>query len=116
MDAVRSGGIRLARHAYEPAGPRPASLPPTARGDAGPPRLSLPCPMPWTTLCDLDELVEDRGLYVDIDGRELAVFLHGGRPFVMENTCPHAGGSLSSGHVEEIAGVACAVCPVHCWP
>lgn len=72
--------------------------------------------MAWATLCDLDELVEDRGHYVNIDGRELAVFLHGGRPYVMENTCPHAGGSLASGHVEEMGGVACAVCPVHGWP
>lgn len=71
--------------------------------------------MPWTTLCDLDELVEDRGLYVDIDGRELAVFLHDGQPHVLENTCPHAGGSLSGGHVEEIGGTPCAVCPVHAW-
>lgn len=72
--------------------------------------------MTWVTLCDLDDLVEDRGLYVDIDGRELAVFLHGERPFVMENTCPHAGGSLASGHVEEMNGTPCAVCPVHGWP
>ena len=71
--------------------------------------------MAWTTLCDLEELVEDRGLYVDVGGWQLAVFLHDGRPYVMENTCPHAGGSLSGGHVELIAGTACAVCPVHCW-
>ncbi len=71
--------------------------------------------MPWTTLCDLDELVEDRGLYVDIGGRELAVFLHEGRPYVMDNTCPHAGGSLAGGHVEEMGGTACAVCPLHGW-
>jgi nitrite reductase (NADH) small subunit len=71
--------------------------------------------MPWTTLCDLEELVEGQGHYVDIDGRELAVFLHRGRPYVMDNTCPHAGGSLSSGYVEEHAGTPCAVCPMHAW-
>ncbi len=71
--------------------------------------------MPWTALCDLNELVEDRGLYVDIDGRELAVFLHDGRPHVLDNTCPHAGGSLASGHVEVVGETPCAVCPVHCW-
>jgi nitrite reductase/ring-hydroxylating ferredoxin subunit len=72
--------------------------------------------MPWTTLCELSELVEGRGLYVDIGGWQLAVFLHEGRPYVMENTCPHAGGSLAGGHVEVMGGVACAVCPVHGWP
>lgn len=71
--------------------------------------------MAWTTLCDLAELIEGRGHYVDIDGRELAVFLHKGRPHVMANTCPHAGGSLASGHVEEMAGAPCAVCPLHGW-
>lgn len=72
--------------------------------------------MAWTTLCDLTDLIEGEGHYVDIDGRELAVFLYHGRPWVMENTCPHAGGSLASGFVEEMGGVACAVCPVHGWP
>ena len=71
--------------------------------------------MAWTTLCDLDELVEGLGLYVDIDGRDLAVFLHDGRPHVLDNTCPHAGGSLASGHVEVVGETPCAVCPVHCW-
>ncbi len=72
--------------------------------------------MAWTTLCEMNDLVEGRGHYVDIDGRELAVFLHKGEVHVMDDTCPHAGGSLASGHVEEMGGTACAVCPMHCWP
>ena len=73
-------------------------------------------PMPWTTLCDESELKENEGHYVEIDGRELAVFLHGGRPHVMDNQCPHAGGSMAAGYSEDMAGVACAVCPWHGWP
>ena len=72
--------------------------------------------MPWTTLCDLDELKEGEGKYVDIDGRALAVFLHKGQPHVMDDLCPHAGGSIASGWVEEFGETACAVCPMHCWP
>ena len=72
--------------------------------------------MAWTTLCDLEELREGEGHYVDIDGRELAVFLHDGRPYVLDDTCPHAGGSLASGFVQNLNGMACAVCPLHGWP
>lgn len=67
--------------------------------------------MSWTSLCDLDELVERRGKYVEIGGFQLAVFLNGGQVFVMDNTCPHAGGPMASGRVE----AGCAVCPWHSW-
>jgi nitrite reductase (NADH) small subunit len=67
--------------------------------------------MSWTTLCDVSELIEARGKYVEIDGFQLAVFLHEGKPFVMDNYCPHAGGNLAGGVVSE----GCAVCPLHFW-
>ena len=68
--------------------------------------------MSWTTLCDLSELTENQGKYVEIDGFQLAVFLSAGSVYVMDNYCPHAGGNLASGFVEE----GCAVCPWHFWP
>jgi nitrite reductase (NADH) small subunit len=67
--------------------------------------------MSWTSLCDLDELQEGRGKYVEIGGFQLAVFLDKGEVHVMDNTCPHAGGSMASGWVED----GCAVCPWHSW-
>ena len=67
--------------------------------------------MSWTSLCDLDELEAGRGKYVEIGGFQLAVFLDGGEVYVMDNTCPHAGGAMASGWVEE----GCAVCPWHSW-
>ncbi|MGH7178545.1 MAG: Rieske (2Fe-2S) protein [Tepidisphaeraceae bacterium] len=67
--------------------------------------------MAWTTLCDLSELVPGQGHYAEIDGYQLAVFLHEGGVFVMDNTCPHAGGNLAGGVVED----GCAVCPMHNW-
>ena len=83
-------------------------------------RSNLCSPMPWTTLCDLDDLSrEGEGHYVDIDGRELAVFLDtadGGTPRVMNNLCPHAGGSMASGYLERQGDHTCAVCPWHGWP
>jgi nitrite reductase/ring-hydroxylating ferredoxin subunit len=68
--------------------------------------------MPWTSLCDLDELKEGEGKYVEIDGFHLAVFLHEGQPRVLDDVCPHAGGSLARGWVEQ----GCVVCPLHLWP
>src|SRR5215217_4464269 len=67
--------------------------------------------MSWTSLCQLDELEESKGKYVEIGGFPLAVFLEKGSVFVIDNTCPHAGGNLAGGFVED----GCAVCPWHYW-
>jgi nitrite reductase/ring-hydroxylating ferredoxin subunit len=48
---------------------------------------------------------------VEIEGFQLAVFLNDGAVHVMDNYCPHAGGNLAGGYVEE----GCAVCPWHQW-
>lgn len=67
--------------------------------------------MPWTALCELNELKPGEGKYVSIDGFRLAVFLHEDKPHVLDDTCPHAGGPISGGYVDE----GCAVCPWHYW-
>src|SRR5687768_613656 len=67
--------------------------------------------MAWTSLCNLDELTAGEGKYVEIDGFQLAVFLHEQNIFVIDNNCPHAGGNLAGGFVED----GCAVCPWHYW-
>jgi nitrite reductase/ring-hydroxylating ferredoxin subunit len=68
-------------------------------------------PVAWTSLCTIDELEEGKGKYVEIGGFALAVFLSGGEVSVIDNTCPHSGGNLSAGHVDD----GCAVCPWHQW-
>ncbi len=67
--------------------------------------------MSWTSLCQLDELSETTGKYVEIDGFQLAVFLVGGAVHVLDNTCPHAGGPLAEGEIEG----DCVACPWHQW-
>jgi nitrite reductase (NADH) small subunit/3-phenylpropionate/trans-cinnamate dioxygenase ferredoxin subunit len=67
--------------------------------------------MAWTSLCDLDELKPGEGKYVEIDGFQLAVFINDGNVYAIDNTCPHAGGNLAGGYVED----GCAVCPWHYW-
>ena len=67
--------------------------------------------MAWTSLCTLDELSEGKAKYAEVEGYQLAVYLHGGKPYVIDNYCPHAGGNLAGGFVED----GCAVCPWHYW-
>jgi nitrite reductase/ring-hydroxylating ferredoxin subunit len=67
--------------------------------------------MAWTSLCELNELEDGKGKYVEIGGFQLAVFLDGEVVSVLDNTCPHAGGNLAAGFVEN----GCAVCPWHYW-
>jgi nitrite reductase/ring-hydroxylating ferredoxin subunit len=67
--------------------------------------------MAWTSLCELGEVDDGQGKYVEISGFQLAVFRQGDGVHVIDNTCPHAGGNLSAGFVED----GCAVCPWHYW-
>jgi nitrite reductase/ring-hydroxylating ferredoxin subunit len=67
--------------------------------------------MPFTTLCHLDELTENEGKYVEIDGYRLAVFRTPAGVFTLDDACPHAGGSMSAGWVQD----GCALCPRHAW-
>jgi nitrite reductase (NADH) small subunit len=67
--------------------------------------------MSWTSLCQIDELSETRGKYVEIGGFKLAVFVRAGSVFVLDNECPHAGGSLAEGEIDG----DCVVCPWHQW-
>lgn len=68
--------------------------------------------MAWTSLCDLDELEEGMGKPVEIGGFQLGVFLDKGEVYVTDNNCPHAGGNLACGHIEN----GHILCPWHSWP
>jgi nitrite reductase (NADH) small subunit/3-phenylpropionate/trans-cinnamate dioxygenase ferredoxin subunit len=67
--------------------------------------------MSWTSLCQTDELTEGQGKFVQIGGYALAVFMDAGKFYVLDNNCPHAGGPLADGFVED----GCCVCPWHAW-
>jgi nitrite reductase/ring-hydroxylating ferredoxin subunit len=67
--------------------------------------------MSWATLCTLDELTEGAGKYIEIDGFHLAVFLDKGEVRAIDDICPHAGGSLATGFIDD----GCVVCPLHFW-
>lgn len=65
--------------------------------------------MEWTDVGAADELSEDTPLPAVVGGRNVGVYLLGGRYYAMEDVCPHADALLSQGFVEgdEIE------CPLH---
>ena len=62
-------------------------------------------------VCGLAELAEAGALAVDLGDTRVAVFHHRGRVFALNETCPHRGGPLHLGQVED--GVV--RCPWHDW-
>ncbi|MEX2216195.1 MAG: Rieske 2Fe-2S domain-containing protein [Phycisphaeraceae bacterium] len=75
----------------------------------------------WTDLCAAVDVPEQGGVYVEVGTRAIAVLrvtAKNGEPVdaaafrVMDDHCPHAGGSLSAGAIIE----DCVICPWHAWP
>ena len=78
-------------------------------------------PEQWTDLCAAGDVPEMGGRYVEVGNRAIAVLRvtskNGGEcdasQFrVMDDHCPHAGGSLSAGAIID----GCVLCPWHAWP
>ncbi|OQR90118.1 hypothetical protein ACHHYP_05804 [Achlya hypogyna] len=57
------------------------------------------------------------GTPVVVNGKALALFRHGDKHFfAIQQICPHAGGNLAMGDIEEIDRMLCVSCPRHKWP
>ena len=67
--------------------------------------------MEWVKIAQTDDLSDGEGKTIDCRGNEIALFNDGGRFKAVENTCPHAGGPLGEGTLQE----GCVVCPWHQW-
>lgn len=48
---------------------------------------------------------------ISYDGHEIAVFNVNGSYYAIRNVCPHAGGPLDQGFIDN----GCVVCPWHGW-
>jgi nitrite reductase/ring-hydroxylating ferredoxin subunit len=59
--------------------------------------------------CTVAELAEGCGKLVTINGKALALFRLGERVVALDAECPHEGGPLQEGTIEE----GCVVCPWH---
>lgn len=69
--------------------------------------------MAFTRIIELSRCEKGCGTFVELAGREIAVFRLGDpeRVFVIDNACPHASGNLAAGPVKD--GVV--ACPWHHW-
>ena len=63
------------------------------------------------TVCKVHDLTEGEGKTVVIGHKLIAVFLIDGKPYAIDDTCPHMGASLGSGFVEN----GTVTCPWHFW-
>ena len=64
---------------------------------------------PAKPLLRADEIKEGAAKLVRVNNEEIAVFKHQGKLCALQNQCPHAGGQLSAGWIENGA----VVCPLH---
>ncbi len=51
----------------------------------------------YRTVAQVGELIEGRGVCVEIDGREIALFFDEGSYYALDNACPHQGAPLCEG-------------------
>ncbi len=71
----------------------------------------------WVDLCAVADLPAEGGQYVEHGNRALAVIRLANTGAaasirVLDDHCPHAGGSLSAGAIVD----GCVICPWHAWP
>lgn len=63
-------------------------------------------------LADVNDIPDEGGLVVKTDdGREIALFRCADQICAIDNLCPHQGGPLSEGILED----GCVTCPWHGW-
>ncbi len=65
----------------------------------------------WIAVCRVHEIPEGRGRSLDAAGVRLAVFRTAGGLVALSGRCPHSGGSLGHGWIDE----GDVVCPLHGW-
>lgn len=66
--------------------------------------------MKWVKV-SIDVPEEDIVMQIIVDGKKLCLIKHQAQLYVIQNTCPHAGGILSGGWCKE----GNIICPIHRW-
>ncbi len=68
--------------------------------------------MAFLPVANVDEIPEDAGKRVRIEGIDVGLYRVGEKIYAMEDVCPHAGFPLSKGKLEGCV----IVCEAHGWP
>ncbi len=70
----------------------------------------------WHKVAELDELPDRRVKTVTVDNKSLALVHYEGQYSAMDNRCPHQGGPLGEGSIEDgVDGQCWLRCPWHGW-
>ncbi len=62
-------------------------------------------------VCKVGEIPLGESIVVTLNKKDVAVFHDDGKFYAIDDMCPHAGASLSGGHVEN----GTVTCPWHAW-
>lgn len=65
----------------------------------------------WIDVCATADVALDQAKRMDVEGWEIALFHQPDGWFALEDACPHRGGSLYDGFVDE----GQVACPIHLW-
>ena len=65
----------------------------------------------WHKAAKKGDLEEGKAQLVELEGKVIALFHQKGRYYAVDNKCPHRGGPLVQGHVED----GKVTCPWHAW-
>jgi nitrite reductase (NADH) small subunit len=65
----------------------------------------------FVAVCRVEDVAEGTGRSAFVEGLPVALFKDGGQIYALFGGCPHAGGPLGRGWIEEGE----AVCPLHQW-
>ncbi|QEL13599.1 Rieske (2Fe-2S) protein [Limnoglobus roseus] len=63
------------------------------------------------TVCKVGDIADNEYTLLTVNNKDVAVFFHQGQYYAIDDMCPHAAASLSSGRVED--GIV--TCPWHGW-
>lgn len=66
---------------------------------------------PPIRVCHANDLAGGSAVVAKVDGTSVAVFPHDGDVYAIENVCPHQGGPVGEGKIED----GCIHCPWHGW-
>jgi ferredoxin-nitrite reductase len=65
-------------------------------------------------VCSIQDLKTGIGYPATVKRKQLAIFLHkDGRIFAIDAVCPHAGGPMEEGRMQETSGNCWVTCPLH---
>ena len=65
----------------------------------------------FVEVCSVNDLEDSQGKMVEVNGKQVALFKQGGSFYAINHVCPHAGGPLGEGALNDDL----VTCPLHAY-